>query len=124
MSELEPLSIVPAHQDVYLFASSSDFGVELFKTKVLVTGLDQGSTESLDDITLYPNPVDDSFTLTSNSLSTISKVNVYDVKGYKVMEFETTESSIELDAEKLPAGLYVAKVMLGGKSVVKRFLKH
>jgi hypothetical protein len=77
------------------------------------------NTETMFNVTLYPNPVDNVLSFLVDS--SINKVVILDCKG--VLMFETNQQSINID--NLPSGIYIAKVWLSnGAMAVKKFVKN
>ncbi|SHK35921.1 T9SS type A sorting domain-containing protein [Epilithonimonas mollis] len=58
-------------------------------------------------VKIYPNPVDDKLTIESDHK--ISKIEVFDMSGKKVMEQETDSKSSVLNTIRLPKGNYILK---------------
>ena len=77
------------------------------------------NTETMFNVTLYPNPVNNVLSFLVDS--PINKVVILDCKG--VLMFETNQQSINID--NLPSGIYIAKVWLSnGAMAVKKFVKN
>ena len=86
---------------------------------VLTSTLGVDDFSSIEKMELFPNPVKDILTL--KSLSTIKKMEVFNVLGQKVMVRENTNS---LNVNKLKSETYILKIVNENGSVsTKRFIK-
>jgi hypothetical protein len=75
-------------------------------------------SNTLLDISLYPNPAQD--ILYINSEEQIQKVSIYSTQGILVEEFQENEI---IDLTRLSSGLYFIKASIKGDKVVKKFVK-
>ena len=77
-------------------------------------------------LTLYPNPVRTEMTIgitgTSNDLVTIS---IMDIAGKKLIQVENIRlnGKITLDTGELKNGIYLLRIITGGKSYLRKFVK-
>ncbi len=77
-------------------------------------------------LTLYPNPVRMEITIgitgTSNDLVTIS---IMDITGKKLMQLDNLrlDGKITLDTGELKNGIYLLRIITGGKSYLRKFVK-
>lgn len=69
------------------------------------------------DITLYPNPAHEKFTVSDNQKK-LEKIEVYDVRG--VLIKETTNNEVNVSA--FSAGTYVVKIFISGNIVTKKLV--
>ncbi len=75
---------------------------------------------TLAGVSVYPNPVNDSFTLT---LPEAAAVQAWSTAGIKVMD-EMLDGSSSVDASAWPAGMYIMHVeSLSGSAIIKIFKK-
>lgn len=94
----------PVHpQDFYEFPCSSSENPRV----------DYCTTSSIDvvnneEITLYPNPVND--VLNINTLSLIVDVNIYNNIGQKVSHYNLKQNSATINMQGLPQGIYLVEV--------------
>lgn len=89
---------------VITYNNSSTINISLEGT--LDTGLSI-DTESLNDIKLHPNPVDDTFSINKS----VTRVSVYDITGKLVKEFKGNfEKGILFDISNLSENLYFTKI--------------
>lgn len=72
------------------------------------------------NITVYPNPVQDSFILKSNQ--NVKGVSIYNVKGSLVKSFSKTKNSYNL--QNLNPGLYFAEIETSKGKTIKKFVKE
>jgi len=91
-----------------------------------IEGLSAKSTEDIkssviDDITIYPNPVN---TVVSIKGAQYSTINIYDIGGKKLIEEEALTNDEELDLSSLPSGVYYAQIKgLRNTSIIKLIKK-
>jgi len=78
------------------------------------------STYTLDNVTLYPNPVKSILNIKTNDNSPIEKVKLYNITGQLVME--SISSTLNLQA--LDSGVYFVKVKTDKGIVTKKILKE
>ena len=72
---------------------------------------------------LYPNPAYDQISLSSTKV--ISNVLVYDILGVKLKsQVDINDEVLNLDISDLSPGLYLIKVKIDKKNIVKRFIKQ
>lgn len=67
-------------------------------------------------ISLFPNPVQNQLNITGIQLAEISKVEVYDLFGKKVLESSLMDSSV--DVSTLETGVYVLHVTLDSRQII------
>ena len=70
-------------------------------------------------VTLYPNPAQDIINL--RSIDNMSTVNVFDVFGKNVANYEVSGNEAQVNVSKLASGMYVAKIATENGIVVKKF---
>lgn len=73
------------------------------------------------DITIFPNPVKSTLSITNNGYSQIKKITIYNVLGVAVMEKNNPTSKISLD--KLNFGIHLVKIDTDQGSIHKTLLK-
>jgi hypothetical protein len=71
-----------------------------------------------DNVTLYPNPSNGAFTITGE----VSFVQIYNLNGKLVRQFEVKAKDAEIDAGRLPRGTYIVKVLTCKTIVNKRLI--
>ncbi len=80
---------------------------------IALTGINEVKKEN--EITVFPNPGDNYFTLISNVADIGSKAVIYNTIGQNVKEFMITDAQTNLDLSDQPIGIYYIKY--GDKSV-------
>jgi len=70
---------------------------------------------------IYPNPVKSTATIVAPSVDA-ELVEIYSVIGKKVLEKEVVNGKAILDVQSLPAGIYIAIIAKGNRSVTKKFI--
>jgi len=81
------------------------------------------STENLSSpsIKLFPNPVSENITLTSDR--TLEKYEVHSISGTLFLQGALKETETVIEVSKLPAGLYLLTTLTSGEKLIKKFLK-
>lgn len=106
--------------NIYACARNSD-PVDVFVT------CREMSNENNSLISVYPNPINDVLHINGfNSLSGLTKISVLDIAGKLVFEKDlniSTESTIELNLEKLNPGIYFLKIINGETVTINKFEK-
>lgn len=70
---------------------------------------------------IYPNPVKSTATIVAPSVDA-ELVEIYSVIGKKVLEKEVVNGKAILDVQSLQAGIYIAIIAKGNRSVTKKFI--
>lgn len=70
---------------------------------------------------LYPNPTKDLLTILYTSNNVKCKIDVYDVMGHLIGQYELVNGRFELDTRTLSAGMYLLVISSGDERVVARF---
>lgn len=92
----------------------------------------QQNTVSIDptlsaEVSIYPNPTNDKFQITSDRLSGLTEVAVYNMRGQAVLsqtQIWQRGGSLEVALADLPSGIYTLVLSLEGGRVLKRLLKN
>lgn len=87
----------------------------------IVAGIHEPSVSDL-PITVFPNPVSDKFTVTiSNSELRMNRIEVYDMKGSRVLFFDNLKTkSYTIIRKNLDAGIYLVKVTTANGTSVRK----
>jgi hypothetical protein len=73
---------------------------------------------------IYPNPANDEFVISINSLrNAFTEVVVYDVNGKLVFEERLSNSKFRIDTQKWNSGIYFVRVISNHQSLSKRVVK-
>mgnify|MGYP000888382431 CR=1 FL=1 len=67
-----------------------------------------------ESLAFYPNPVQDVLNISYNQR--ITKVSVYDLSGRKVFITSENNKQIQIDLSRIPSGVYIVKVDVGGEA--------
>ncbi len=74
-------------------------------------------------ISLYPNPVSDKLNININENVNNVNVSIYSITGQLVITNNFNQNNITINTANLNSGLYVAKIMVDGKSSSVKFVK-
>lgn len=78
---------------------------------------------NLNEVTVYPNPVQSGSDVTLNfGLTVNAQVEIYDMSGRLLNSVITNDSQVNIPTSQMQKGMYIIKVIEGEKIVVKRFL--
>ncbi len=77
---------------------------------------------SLIDVTLYPNPVEDILTITSQE--EITELRIFNQLGQEVKIIEPLQSSFEIDLSDLATGIYIVKMKATDHSGTYKLMKQ
>lgn len=80
-------------------------------------GQEQAQTVIQKEITVYPNPAVDYFTLTVND-QTISRITINNIIGKEILAYSRTELN-KYDVSQLKKGIYVVRVFNHNDKLVK-----
>ena len=72
--------------------------------------------------TLYPNPVQKTLQLQSNSDSTIDQITITDLSGKVILV--QTQNTTAVNVEQLSNGLYFLEIQSGEQKITKKFIKE
>ncbi len=81
------------------------------------TGTDLSETSK--QVTLYPNPVQNTLNVNLSGLTGTSEIVIYNMNGTRVMSKSTGTANTEIDLSKLQGGVYMVNIF-NGNSVVSR----
>jgi hypothetical protein len=106
---------------------NSEFSITLHS---LITELpDLEKTEPISDISIYPNPFRNSFRVDySLGVSSTVTINVIDMLGNQVLMVSSKdrqaagEHSMPVDAGNLQPGIYLCKIQVAGRTIIKRIV--
>ncbi|CAM1344331.1 fibronectin type III domain-containing protein [Tenacibaculum amylolyticum] len=73
----------------------------------------------------YPNPVTDNLTIISNTTSEITKVEIYNNLGQKLISKKINKTNkTKIDTSNLPVGIYLVRVFSNSKNNIFRIVKQ
>jgi Secretion system C-terminal sorting domain/PKD domain/Periplasmic copper-binding protein (NosD) len=75
----------------------------------------QQKNNFLTEVTIYPNPTSSSLNISKTASIFIDAVEIYDILGRNVLSQEINDDLTILDISTLKAGIYVCKLLRGGK---------
>ncbi len=78
-----------------------------------------------DDIKVYPNPANNTITIAASDYTYIEEIIIYDVLGNNVYTknmMASCESTVVLNIQDLKVGLYIIKILVDGKIVIRKFI--
>ena len=109
----------PINGIIYYRLKQTDFDgtFEYFETVSVFVSIDQ-------NISFYPNPVDDELRVTSNGINT-SIITIYDVSASWVdlRQFQMN-NEVLIDTSVLKSGIYLLKISNPGQVITRRFVKN
>lgn len=79
-----------------------------------------------EDLTIYPNPAFDSFTVQSSQLVSQITISIYDIQG-KVLISEKTlpqNGMVSMNVSSLESGVYFLKITSEGNTAVKKLIRN
>ncbi len=117
-------NIIRLHDNLIFFAevTGTNIGLELYKVPTsLITSNDKLEKEEL-EIEVYPNPVIDNLEVHIPDFNHISKIEIFNSEGSRVILEELNFNSINL--ANLFSGLYIMKLYCNDKLHVKKFIKY
>ena len=104
----------------YAVEVTSANGCMLRSACINVTTL-SGNTFDLTNLTYYPNPVVDFFTIKYNK--EIQSINVFDLSGRLVRQLNPKQLEAQVDMSELAAAMYIVKVDADGKQTEIKVIK-
>ena len=73
----------------------------------------------LNDVSVYPNPVQDILFIELSGESEKTEIEIYSIGGQKLMKSSFNSNTYQLNVSELPQGMYLMKLTCGGKMTVK-----
>jgi len=88
-----------------------------------VLGVDDNSLES---VTLFPNPADKEVTLSNSSNIGLESMQIFDVMGKQVLDVNISDmtSQITIDVSWLKSGIYMVQIQSDNGSTTKKMVKR
>lgn len=83
------------------------------------------NTFTFDDISVYPNPTSESFTVQSSKLISETIISVYDIQGKLLISEKMLpqNGTLNVDISALEIGVYFLKISLEGNTAMKKIIK-
>lgn len=83
-----------------------------------IINIDDSNSISSFEYKIYPNPVNEILYIDANS--DLGNVNIYNLLGQKVMNFDISDKNARINLDFLPSGLYIADIKNSRSLFVKR----
>ncbi len=74
-------------------------------------------------VSVFPNPVSDKVTVRINEMKGVADIRVFDMYGKMLQQKRTAAMNTQLDLSGIPSGVYIIKVMNGGKETAMKVVK-
>lgn len=107
--------LIELNNRVYLKANT-----ELFLVDCQSIGIEQLLMVTNDHI-VYPNPASNELNITSSS--EINNIELFELNGRKINEFNVNNNNISIDISNLNTGMYILHITSGSQKFIKRILK-
>lgn len=114
-----PSNITSFNNDIYFSAETINSGRQIWKINPTTVSLLHEPLET-NKLKVYPNPSEDFINLDSEI--TIDNISIFNSKGYMI-SFENRENN-RINISHLPSGLYIIKLEIGGKAIIKKMIKN
>lgn len=88
----------------------------------LTTGIENSNSSETSEISIYPNPIQNNFTIEIAAKFDISvpiNFSIKSITGQELINFESTETKFEVSTNNLPSGIYYLTAVQGTKQVTK-----
>jgi len=72
------------------------------------------------DVSIYPTPANEFFTIKSSS--TINKIEIFDISGKKILSKNANSKRIKMNIQNLTSGLYLLKIQTTSKIISKKLI--
>jgi hypothetical protein len=111
----------------YLVTAIGSYAVEVTKNGCTVTSacVDvtslSGNSFDLTNLTYYPNPVVNTFTIKYNK--EIESINVFDLSGRLIRQLNPKQLEAQIDMSEFAAAMYIVKVTADGKQTEIKIMK-
>ena len=76
-----------------------------------------------EDLEIFPNPSSDYVTIKIPAMTTSGKLTIMNLNGQELMSHKLTENKIQIDISSLPAGIYLARLIYGNRTEVRKIIK-
>ena len=94
--------------------AKAKFGNEYFVKICSPSGIEDNAEQQ---VTVYPNPVDDNLKIEANNIKNVSVLNLM---GQKVYESEVNANEVNLNMSDFQSGVYMIQVETSEYTVTKR----
>jgi len=86
---------------------------------VMITSIEDDKLSN--EITIYPNPAENSFFILNKSQNPVSAIMMTNLYGQKIAEYITNGSS-PIDISSLAKGVYLVKMKISGHEIIKKLI--
>ncbi len=101
-----------------VFPYSTGFSATTCYTlKVALGTATKPDVNPINQLSVFPNPVQNILNIDLTTNEGVSDIQIYDINGVQVMTKSTSSAKSQLNVAKLPAGIYLIKVVKDGKVV-------
>jgi hypothetical protein len=87
-----------------------------------IVGVDELQVNELNGLTVWPNPANNSITISATG--TMTKLTVFDVRGKKVFSKKPMAKQFKMSIVSLSSGVYFIKANIGDGEVNGKFVKE
>jgi hypothetical protein len=92
----------------------------IVKFKAEGTDVDETNTKNNSGFSISPNPVIDNLTITISESLIDESIQIYNLTGIKVLQVNINNTTIQIELESLPQGVYFIKIGNETKMFVKK----
>ncbi|MEZ4801182.1 MAG: T9SS type A sorting domain-containing protein [Gelidibacter sp.] len=85
-----------------------------------ITDPNTSATESIEDLSIYPNPVSNGKIYITTKLNLTKDIEIFDVLGKKI--YSTSLFGKELNISKLTPGIYILKIKENNSSATRKLV--
>jgi len=103
------------------FSNPSTFEINRFDIE-FTDGTLSNSRITDADISLYPNPSNGAFTISTPNLNSEKQIVVFNSIGQQVMNLTTAETVIQVERQGLDSGIYFVNISVGDDQVTKKLI--
>jgi hypothetical protein len=95
-----------------------------YTLKVQLGTASRGEDLITERVSAFPNPVSDVVNIKIADLQGSAGIRVFDIYGRLVMQQTSSQSITPLNVSRLSSGVYMIRVMNGGKETVMKIVKE
>jgi subtilisin family serine protease len=116
----------PGYYDVTLIVSNNHGSDTLTVPDYIIVSAGTGTLtdDYSSELSIYPNPSNDKFTVTIPEMIGSTKLEIFNVNGEKVLQIEINETEIQLDISALTQGVYFVRMQDEKMTEVTKLVKQ
>ena len=119
-----PNSFFAFNDILYFSATDGSVGSELFKLEQSALSVKNENLNSLINISVYPNPVNNILNIKIDNQQ-IKEVKIYNLMGKEVLKTSSKESEIEsINISQLSSGMYLTLIKTDANTFTKKIIKQ